>query len=101
MNRPLFFNQRSRLTHGVDMTSVLAESSFSSLLKQVCKNGLYSSSMFHVRLIEGHHVNEDHMTLVHEEVAKTVEAFSLAHTIHRSVLFQMIQEETAHTLLPF
>jgi len=55
------------------MTPVLAITPLLSFLKQVAKNGLHGLSVRNVGLVKGHHIDEDDVSLVHEEVAEEVE----------------------------
>ena len=52
------------------MTAVLAVTTFPSLFKQIPEYRFYGLSVCKIRLIKRHHVDEDNMALVHEEVTK-------------------------------
>jgi hypothetical protein len=58
------------------MTSVLAVATFPTFFEQIPEYRLYGLFMRKIRLIERHHVDEDDMALVHEEVAEQIEGLS-------------------------
>jgi len=75
--------QRSDPIHGVHMATILAVSSFLSRLKQVVKDVLYGFPMRRVCLVKGKHVDEDDVSLVHEEVAEQIKVVSFADLLRR------------------
>ena len=68
------------------MTSVLAIPSLFSFFKQVTEYSFYSLSMYEVCLVKSHHVYEDHVPFVHEEVAEEIEGFGLAYSAVSSLV---------------
>jgi hypothetical protein len=57
------------------MTAVLAVATFTALFKEIPEYCFYGLSMCKIRLVKRHHVDEDDMALVHEEVAEQIEGF--------------------------
>lgn len=60
------------------MAPILAIPSLLAFSEELLEYGLYLATMVRVRLIKGHHVDEDDMAFVHEEVAEEIEGFGFA-----------------------
>jgi hypothetical protein len=60
------------------MRPILAKPPLLTFRKQILKDILYRLSMIWIRFIERHHVDEDDMPLVHEEIAEEVEGLGFA-----------------------
>ena len=67
------------------MTPILTIPPLPSLLEQLAEDGLNGPPMLRIRLVERHHVHEDDVALVHEEVAEEVEAVGFARATDASV----------------
>jgi hypothetical protein len=57
------------------MTAVLAVATLTALFKEIPEYCFYGLSMCKIRLVKRHHVDEDDMALVHEEVTEQIEGF--------------------------
>jgi hypothetical protein len=57
------------------MTAILAVTTLPTLFKQIPKYCFYGLSMCRIRLVKRHHVDEDNMAFVHEEVTEQIEGF--------------------------
>jgi hypothetical protein len=57
------------------VTPVLAIPPLPSLFEEIAEDGLHGLPVCNVGFVKGHHVDEDDVSLVHEEVAEEVEVF--------------------------
>ena len=60
------------------MTAIFAITPLLTFLEQVVKDVLYSFPMCRIRFVEREHVDEDDMSLMHEEVTEQIEIICLA-----------------------
>lgn len=68
----------SKLTHRVNVTSVLAVPALLPCFEKIIEDSLHCSSMCCIGLVECEHVDKDDMSLMHEEITEEIKVLCLA-----------------------
>lgn len=66
-----------KLTHVIDVRSILAEASLIPFLEKLVEDPLNSLTLLLIRLVEAEHADENSMSSMHEEVSHSIETLIL------------------------